>query len=102
MTIHQVNADGAGPFVCDLDETSNAGIFRNLSVSDNVPGTNGLSQAKAQQFQIKITMPQDINCIGASTGNVCTVRCRNNAVSPQQLAPKPNPSAVVTRALLDP
>jgi hypothetical protein len=23
VTIHQVNADGAGPYVCDLDESSN-------------------------------------------------------------------------------
>jgi hypothetical protein len=24
VTIHQVNADGAGPYVCDMDPTSNA------------------------------------------------------------------------------
>lgn len=30
VTIHQVNADGAGPFFCDLDQTSNSGT--NLQV----------------------------------------------------------------------
>ncbi|TLS24782.1 hypothetical protein PpBr36_08438 [Pyricularia pennisetigena] len=80
MTIHQVNADGAGPYICDLDETSNVGLdFKNLSVTDNVPGANGLSQVRAQQFVMKITMPQDLNCIGGSTGNICTIRCRNTA-----------------------
>ncbi|EHA48719.1 hypothetical protein MCOR27_005616 [Pyricularia oryzae] len=80
MTIHQVNADGAGPYICDLDEASNVGAnLKNLSVTDNVPGANGLSQVRAQQFVMKITMPQDLNCIGGSTGNLCTVRCRNTA-----------------------
>lgn len=82
MTIHQVNADGAGPYTCDLDETSNAGAFKgNLTVTNNVPGANGLSQVKEQDFNITIAMPTDMACIGGSTGNICTVRCRNNSVA---------------------
>ncbi|KAK0625377.1 hypothetical protein B0T17DRAFT_492424 [Bombardia bombarda] len=82
VTIHQVNADGAGPYVCDLDETSNSGLIsQNLTVTNNVPGVNGLSQAKAQDFNITVTMPDNFSCTGASTGNICTVRCRNNAVA---------------------
>ncbi|KAF6826315.1 hypothetical protein CMUS01_09499 [Colletotrichum musicola] len=84
VTIHQVNADGAGPFFCDLDPTSNSlggsGQIP-LEVTNNVPGTNGFSQAKAQQFNVTVKMPADLKCTGASTGNVCTVRCRNNAVA---------------------
>ena len=82
MTIHQVNADGAGPYSCDLDETSNSGVIsQNLTVTNNIPGVNGLSQAKEQDFNITITMPDNLSCSGASTGNICTVRCRNNAVA---------------------
>lgn len=82
VTIHQVNADGAGPYECDLDESSNAATnFIPLTVSNNVPGVNGLSQAKEQQFTINVQMPANFNCIGASTGDICTVRCRNNAVA---------------------
>ncbi|KAI8293943.1 hypothetical protein K4K59_005413 [Colletotrichum sp. SAR11_240] len=84
VTIHQVNADGAGPFACDLDPTGNslgATGQTPLEVTNNVPGTNGFSQAKAQQFNITVTMPNDLKCTGASTGNVCTIRCRNNAVA---------------------
>jgi hypothetical protein len=82
VTIHQVNADGAGPFECDMDETSNAvTTFTPLKVSNNVPGTFGLSQAKEKEFTINVQMPDKFNCIGASTGNICTVRCRNNAVA---------------------
>ena len=82
VTIHQVNADGAGPYTCDLDQTSNAGVIsQNLTVTNNVPGVNGLSQAKTQDFNITVKMPDNLACTGASTGNVCTVRCRNNAVA---------------------
>ncbi|KAI5918645.1 hypothetical protein F4810DRAFT_561241 [Camillea tinctor] len=80
VTIHQVNADGAGPYTCDLVEAGNNGIItQNLTVEDNVPGVNGLSQAKFQDFNIKVNMPDNFTCTGSSAGNVCTVRCRNNA-----------------------
>ena len=82
VTIHQVNADGAGPFECDMDETSNAvTTFTPLKVTNNVPGTFGLSQEKEKEFTINVQMPENFNCIGASTGNICTIRCRNNAVA---------------------
>jgi hypothetical protein len=121
VTIHQVNADGAGPYTCDLDETSelqewplrrtnpwltdqgNTGVFTrtNLPIKNNVPGKNGLSQAKEQNFNMQVSLPKDLNCTGASAGNICmpillaaltaslhlliscpgTLRCRNNALA---------------------
>ncbi|KAL3423791.1 hypothetical protein PVAG01_05538 [Phlyctema vagabunda] len=82
VTLHQVNADGAGPYACDIDMTSNSGVIsQNLTVTNNVPGVNGFSQAKTEDFNITVTMPDDLACTGASTGNVCTIRCRNNAVA---------------------
>ncbi|KAK5662647.1 hypothetical protein OQA88_8562 [Cercophora sp. LCS_1] len=82
VTIHQVNADGAGPYVCDMDETGNSGLVAaNLTVTNNIPGSNGLSQAKAQDFNITVAMPTTMKCTGGSTGDICTVRCRNNAVA---------------------
>ncbi|KAI1125286.1 hypothetical protein F5Y10DRAFT_268219 [Nemania abortiva] len=83
VTIHQVNADGAGPYTCDVIAQGNNGVitFPNVTVADNVPGVNGFSQAKEQDFTIKVTMPDGLNCTGSSAGNVCTVRCRNNALA---------------------
>ncbi|KAI8933318.1 hypothetical protein NX059_009943 [Plenodomus lindquistii] len=82
VTIHQVNADGAGPFECDMDETSNAvTTFTPLTVSNNVPGSFGLSQEKEKDFTINVQMPKTFNCLGASTGNICTIRCRNTAIA---------------------
>ncbi|KAI3338134.1 hypothetical protein F4824DRAFT_488667 [Ustulina deusta] len=83
VTIHQVNADGAGPYTCDVIAEGNNGVitFPNVTVEDNVPGVNGFSQIKEEDFVIKLTMPTDLNCTGSSAGNVCTVRCRNNALA---------------------
>ncbi|KAK8133081.1 hypothetical protein PG999_001254 [Apiospora kogelbergensis] len=80
VTLHQVNADGAGPYACDLIEQGNTGIItQNLTVKNNVPGANGFSQEKFKDFEMTVVMPQKFDCTGASTGNICTVRCRNNA-----------------------
>lgn len=35
-----------------------------LVVTNNVPGVNGFSQAKTQDFNITVTMPTDLNCTG--------------------------------------
>lgn len=65
VTVHQVNADGAGPYFCDLEETGNTGKFTtNLTVEHNVPGANGFSQDKTKDFIMTVTMPQKFKCIG--------------------------------------
>lgn len=79
-----MNADGAGPYTCDLDPTGNslgATGQTPLTVTNNVPGSNGFSQAKTQDFNMTVTLPADLDCTGGSTGNICTVRCRNNALA---------------------
>ncbi|KAI1749638.1 hypothetical protein F4782DRAFT_297051 [Xylaria castorea] len=83
VVVHQVNADGAGPYTCDVIAQGNNGVitFPNVAVADNVPGVNGFSQAKEEDFTIRVTMPDNLNCTGSSAGNVCTVRCRNNALA---------------------
>jgi hypothetical protein len=70
VTIHQVNADGAGPYSCDLDVTSNGKRLSGqipLEVQNNVPGVNGFSQAKAQAFTMTVQLPADFQCIGGSS-----------------------------------
>ncbi|OAQ73555.1 hypothetical protein VFPPC_01243 [Pochonia chlamydosporia 170] len=82
VTIHQVNADGAGPYVCDVDQTGNSGEkFDQLNITNNVPGGNGLSLVKTQAFNMTVKMPDKLSCTGGSTGNICTVRCRNASVA---------------------
>ncbi|KAK4084819.1 hypothetical protein Purlil1_10225 [Purpureocillium lilacinum] len=79
VTVHQVNADGAGPYTCDLDETSNTGkITHNLTVTNNVPGINGLSLAKTQSFNITVTMPKKLNCTGGESLSYLTCESAAN------------------------
>ncbi|KAK8090524.1 hypothetical protein PG994_000029 [Apiospora phragmitis] len=82
IMMHQVNADGAGPYECDIDEGSNSSLMvKKLTMINNVPGVNGVSQAMVKDFNIMAKMPDDVNCYGASPGNICTIRCRNNAIA---------------------
>jgi len=78
ITINQVSADGAGPYNCDLDLTSNAD---GVSGQTNLTVTEKDAASATGDITLTITMPTDLACIGASTGNVCTVRCRNSAVA---------------------
>ncbi|KAI1504010.1 hypothetical protein F5X99DRAFT_67504 [Biscogniauxia marginata] len=73
VTIRQVNETGAGPYTCDMDLTSN---------SNGAAGQTTLTTSEEEADQdgniaLTVTMPDDLKCIGASTGDVCTVRCRN-------------------------
>ncbi|KAI0406491.1 GEgh16 protein [Xylaria palmicola] len=73
VLIRQVNDTGAGPFTCDMDQTGNsigATGQTKLAVKEAPTNENGI-------IGLRVTMPRDMQCIGASTGNVCTVRCRN-------------------------
>lgn len=45
VTVHQVNADGAGPYTCDLDETSNTGKITHVRKRSFLP-----SQPSSRSF----------------------------------------------------
>jgi len=107
ITIAQVSGDGAGPYTCDLDPTSN-------SIGATGQTKLAVKEAKPQNGNIKltVTMPKDLACVGASTGNVCTVRCFNSnakgpfggciAVQQTDVKPKKNtPANIPTQQTLD-
>lgn len=95
ITIDQRNANGTGPFTCDMDLTGNAIATGQTALQV----TQGTSKSTTGQTTLTVTMPSDMACLGckcmneseflrdsiiraltplaASQGNVCTVRCRN-------------------------
>ncbi|KAI9049816.1 hypothetical protein LZ554_005966 [Drepanopeziza brunnea f. sp. 'monogermtubi'] len=76
VAVNRVDANGAGPYTCDLDLKGNANGFNgqtNLPVKESAP-SNGI-------INLAVTMPADMVCIGASTGDVCTMRCFNTAAA---------------------
>ncbi|KAI2618059.1 hypothetical protein GGS26DRAFT_596073 [Hypomontagnella submonticulosa] len=105
LTIRQVNETGAGPYTCDMDLTGNtAGLTGqiNVTTTESKPDKNG-------DITVKVAMPKDLACIGSSTGNVCTIRCRNanefgGCVAVQQTDTKPvenDPHTIPTAQTLE-
>jgi len=48
MTLHQVNADGAGPYECMIDQTGTGASFTPMTVTQNVPGREGRDRAGSE------------------------------------------------------
>ncbi|KAJ7908123.1 hypothetical protein B0H13DRAFT_2662137 [Mycena leptocephala] len=56
MTLHQVNGDGAGPYTCDVS-ADGGNTFQAATVTQQVPGKNGRSKAKATDFALTAQIP---------------------------------------------
>jgi hypothetical protein len=103
MTLHQVNADGGGPYTCMMSADGTGAQWTDIQVTQTVPGTNSRNRAGAMtDFPIKAVMPTDASCTGSVAGqdNVCLVRCQNAAragpfggVVPVQMAGTSTPAA---------
>ncbi|RPB01679.1 hypothetical protein L873DRAFT_1788289 [Choiromyces venosus 120613-1] len=82
MTLHQVNADGAGPYECMIDQTGTGASFTPVVVTQNVLGQNGRERDRSEiDFPVVAQMPANMACTGtarAVTG-ICMVRCQNPA-----------------------
>ncbi|KAK6498350.1 hypothetical protein TWF481_010941 [Arthrobotrys musiformis] len=87
MRIHQVNADGAGPYKCRLDSTGMATAFGPwLNPTQNIPGDKysvNLGTVHKPNLWIHLPIPVGTRCTGTygSYTRVCMVRCENQAVN---------------------
>lgn len=87
MVFHQVNQDGAGPLIVDIDPTSGGTddrAFVRAAVPKNVPGAVlGLSLASRTKYPITAAMPAGMVCQGTVMGvpNVCILRARNGSLA---------------------
>ncbi|KAJ7889495.1 hypothetical protein B0H14DRAFT_2691655 [Mycena olivaceomarginata] len=76
MTLHQVNGDGAGPYTCDVSGDG-GNTFKAATVTQQVPGKNGRSKAKATDFALTAQVPAGMACTAGPNGDACIMRCRN-------------------------
>ncbi|KAF3908143.1 hypothetical protein AA313_de0200073 [Arthrobotrys entomopaga] len=108
MILHQVNADGAGPYRCRIDYT---GLGKRWSkwipVTKNAPGSGSYYSAGAgKNFDLIVRIPKNAKCTGTygKAKNICMVRCENKAangpfggcvpvqlIQKAKLKPKPKP-----------
>ncbi|ORZ31896.1 hypothetical protein BCR44DRAFT_1463463 [Catenaria anguillulae PL171] len=80
MTVHQVNADGAGPYTCEVSMDGTGAQFTGVQIQQNLPGRNGRNRATNTTPQdLVVTMPANLQCTGGANGDMCMVRCRNPA-----------------------
>ncbi|KAK0743738.1 hypothetical protein B0T18DRAFT_327713 [Schizothecium vesticola] len=108
MTLHQVNADGGGPYTCRINADGTGQQWTPISVTTTPPGRNSRNrQGEATDFPLVAAIPAGQNCTGTVAGqdNVCLVRCENDAragpfggVIPVQMAGAATP-AQARRAL---
>ncbi|KAJ3124136.1 hypothetical protein HK098_001362 [Nowakowskiella sp. JEL0407] len=82
MTIHQINADGGGPYSCDVDPTGTGENFQAMTVTQNVPGILGNSlRTQLTDHPVTAKIPTGMKCTGGANGNMCLVRCKNQAIA---------------------
>lgn len=77
MTLHQINADGAGPYRCTIDMTGTGNNFQTVQVTQNVGGFAGFSFGNGATPQpLTVQMPANMQCTGQIGGmsGVCMVR----------------------------
>jgi len=79
LTVQQVNGDGAGPYACSVNADGTGVGWTRIQVTQNVPGKNGNSRARATAFPLTAQLPADMACTGTVAGqnNVCLVKCQN-------------------------
>ncbi|KAI2463241.1 hypothetical protein F4781DRAFT_134054 [Annulohypoxylon bovei var. microspora] len=107
MTLHQVNADGAGPYTCMINADATGADWTDIDVTQTPPGKNSRdNDGNETDFPLVAAIPQDQTCTGTVAGqdNACLVRCQNGAragpfggVVPVQMASGNATSAATTR-----
>jgi hypothetical protein len=82
MTLHQVNADGGGPYTCAINADATGETWEDITVTTTPPGRNSRNrEGAATDFPLVAAIPDDQTCSGTVAGqdNACLVRCMNDA-----------------------
>ncbi|KAM0081963.1 hypothetical protein ACKRZS_005840 [Fusarium odoratissimum] len=86
LIYHQVNEDGAGPLLVDIDFTSGGTdpkAFKSAEVVQNIIGVLGFSTVSSTDFPVVVKVPAGQVCTGkvAGVSGVCIARVRNSATA---------------------
>ncbi|KAI1134469.1 hypothetical protein F5Y05DRAFT_417111 [Hypoxylon sp. FL0543] len=82
MTLHQVNADGAGPYTCMINADATGAAWDDIEVTQSPPGDDSRDRdGNETDFPLTAAIPAGQQCAGTVAGqdNVCLVRCQNGA-----------------------
>ncbi|KAM0756518.1 hypothetical protein T439DRAFT_352194 [Meredithblackwellia eburnea MCA 4105] len=77
MTLHQVNADGGGPFTVMFNTDGTGATWENGLVTQQAPGANALIRGGPNDAQFTAQLPSGTVCTGGSNNNACLIRLSN-------------------------
>ncbi|KAF9055332.1 hypothetical protein BDZ89DRAFT_938143 [Hymenopellis radicata] len=77
MSIHQVNADGGGPFFAMVNADATGLTWEPAEVTLQPPGVNGLLIAGPNDADLTAVVPSNVTCTGGTAGNACLIRLSN-------------------------
>ncbi|KAF3928444.1 hypothetical protein ABW20_dc0102296 [Dactylellina cionopaga] len=84
IAVYQIDGDGGGPYVCGIDSTGTASAktFRNLTITQQVPGNSPKKNTVSrQEFPLVVKLSSGLRCTGqyGDTTDICIIRCQNYA-----------------------
>ncbi|KAL8284132.1 hypothetical protein RQP46_004881 [Phenoliferia psychrophenolica] len=80
MDLHQVNADGGGPFFAVVNTDGTGQSWSDATITQQAPGVNAVIRAGPNDAQLTVQLPSGTSCTGGSSGNACLVRISNGGV----------------------
>ncbi|CAK5281302.1 unnamed protein product [Mycena citricolor] len=102
FTLHQVNADGGGPFTAMVNTDATGASWIPASVLVQAPGINGILHGGPADVPFTAQIPAGTKCTGGADGATCLIRLNNggtnNSLSLAQGAGPFGGCAAVTQA----
>ncbi|KAF7315874.1 putative gegh 16 protein [Mycena indigotica] len=77
LEIHQVNADGGGPFTAMVNADATGKTWVPATVLIQAPGTNGILHGGPANVPFAIQIPTGTKCTGGQDGATCLIRLNN-------------------------
>ncbi|KAJ6629495.1 hypothetical protein B0H10DRAFT_2388834 [Mycena sp. CBHHK59/15] len=77
LMLHQVNADGGGPFTAMVNADATGKTWVPATVLVQVPGTNGILHGGPANVPFSAQVPAGTKCTGGTTGDTCLIRINN-------------------------
>ncbi|KAJ7467199.1 hypothetical protein FB451DRAFT_1040683 [Mycena latifolia] len=77
MELHQVNADGGGPFTAMVNTDATGATWVPALVTVQAPGSNGILHGGPADVPFAAQLPAGTTCTGGTDGATCLIRINN-------------------------
>ncbi|KAJ7302264.1 hypothetical protein DFH08DRAFT_794606 [Mycena albidolilacea] len=81
MTLHQVNADGGGPFTAMVNTDATGATWVPATVLVQAPGTNGILHGGPANVPFSAQIPPGTTCTGGTDKATCLIRINNGGTN---------------------